>query len=58
MGLRGTGPAPDLKTRVQSAYAGDTIADSEKAPEAESGSGAAVFEWARLDSNQGPTDMS
>ena len=44
------------RLRQVSGHARDTIADSEKAPEAESGSGAAVFEWARQDSNLGPTD--
>ncbi len=30
--------------------------EPDEAPKAEAGSGAAIVEWARLDSNQGPTD--
>ncbi len=44
------------RLRPVSGHVRDTIAESDEAPEAESGSGAALFEWARLDSNQGPTD--
>jgi integrase len=44
------------RLRQVSGHARDTVADSGDAPETKSGSGAAVLEWARLDSNQGPTD--
>jgi hypothetical protein len=34
----------------------DGAGDLDEAPEAETGMAATVLEWARLDSNQGPTD--
>ncbi len=44
------------RLRPVSGHNRDTNADPDAAPEGESGSVAELSEWARLDSNQGPTD--
>ena len=48
------GEVPPL--RPVSGHIRDTVSESDEAPEAETGSVTPLSEWARLDSNQGPTD--
>jgi hypothetical protein len=44
------------RLRPVSGHVRNTNAEPDEAPETESGSGAAIIEWARQDSNLGPTD--
>ena len=44
------------RLRPVSGHVRDTNAEQEEVPETEAGMGATILEWARQDSNLGPTD--